>query len=268
MRKCTVAICGMHRSHTSLMASWLCACGLNIGHQLMPGGVGNPKGFYEDLDFVALHDEILEKNQLHALSVKQPIVIATKDRYQGRILIETRSQKSEPWGWKDPRTTLFLKDLWLPIVPDLKIVYIYRSASEVVDSLLYRDFQHALIETERMRWPTLRRLARQMTYTPRPPLNADHYTDQWLQYNKSGLDALSGIIKDNVIVTSLDHLLSRHEYIIEYIKQNWGIKLSTNDPNALYSPAPSRRRFHSGISKKYDRQTQEILDELNALTTI
>jgi hypothetical protein len=36
-------ILGMHRSGTSLFASWLDKCGINMGDKMLGAGVGNPK---------------------------------------------------------------------------------------------------------------------------------------------------------------------------------------------------------------------------------
>jgi hypothetical protein len=41
------------------------------------------------------------------------------------------------WGWKDPRTTLFL-DFWAEVVSDLQFLLLFRAPWEVVDSLFRR----------------------------------------------------------------------------------------------------------------------------------
>ena len=55
-------ITGMHRSGTSVVAAALASAGLHVGSRLMPGGRGNPRGHFEDLDFVSLHERILRAN--------------------------------------------------------------------------------------------------------------------------------------------------------------------------------------------------------------
>ena len=56
-----VAIVGMHRSGTSMVAKLLQRAGLNLGAEgdLMPPAEENPEGFYEHLGFVRLNDEVL-----------------------------------------------------------------------------------------------------------------------------------------------------------------------------------------------------------------
>ena len=47
-----IIIAGMHRSGTSLAASLLQSAGLDVGERLMEGNWSNPRGHFEDLDFV------------------------------------------------------------------------------------------------------------------------------------------------------------------------------------------------------------------------
>ena len=56
-----VAIAGMHRSGTSMVARLLQQCGLDLGptDQLLPPRPDNPEGFWEHAAFVALNDDIL-----------------------------------------------------------------------------------------------------------------------------------------------------------------------------------------------------------------
>jgi hypothetical protein len=44
------------------------------------------------------------------------------------------------WGWKDPRTCLFL-DFWEEIIPHANFLFVFRSPWQVVDSLLRRGHQ-------------------------------------------------------------------------------------------------------------------------------
>jgi hypothetical protein len=45
-------VTGMHRSGTSLTAAFLQAIGVDLGDKLLQGNYGNPKGYFEDVDFV------------------------------------------------------------------------------------------------------------------------------------------------------------------------------------------------------------------------
>jgi SAM-dependent methyltransferase len=132
-------ILGMHRSGTSLAASVLESAGLDIGNRLMMGNAWNPVGHFEDMDFVDFHRAALtglglgEEGWLTSdLPELSSDLIAT-----ARTLAEYRRQSDRPWGWKDPRTVLFLP-LWMSLIPDARFVIVYRAPWEVVDSLYAR----------------------------------------------------------------------------------------------------------------------------------
>ncbi|MCL2923050.1 MAG: sulfotransferase [Trichodesmium sp. MAG_R04] len=57
---------------------------------------------------------------------------AINDDFIKEIIV--KNSISGNWGWKEPRTTLFL-DFWSHLLPNAKFILIYRSPWEVVDSL-------------------------------------------------------------------------------------------------------------------------------------
>src|SRR6267142_2477971 len=58
-----VCIAGAHRSGTSMLTRLLHTCGLELGpeSELMPARADNPDGFWENLRFVAINDEVLNE---------------------------------------------------------------------------------------------------------------------------------------------------------------------------------------------------------------
>lgn len=58
-KKRIVVVLGMHRSGTSALTRALVAIGAGVGDNLLPAGHDNPKGFWEDKDFVTLNDRLL-----------------------------------------------------------------------------------------------------------------------------------------------------------------------------------------------------------------
>jgi hypothetical protein len=156
-----VIITGMHRSGTSLLASLLHRAGLHLGERLLGPGPGNRRGYFEDLDFVEFHDELFAALgttlYLDSPMRGQP---SGRDRARAAALIEARSPQPA-WGWKDPRTALFL-DFWLDQVPAARFVFVYREPAAVVDSLrrrrdppMYLQFRGA-VALERLGFPRFR----------------------------------------------------------------------------------------------------------------
>jgi hypothetical protein len=129
-----VAIAGMHRSGTSFVAEVLAASGLHLGPRLLAGDGGNPRGYFEDEDFLALQREALTR-ACPAGEVGWPDWGWTEaERLDGAVLDGYRdamaslaAQRRHPtlWGWKDPRTTLLL-DRWLDVIPDLRVLGVVR----------------------------------------------------------------------------------------------------------------------------------------------
>jgi Sulfotransferase family len=136
------AITGMHRSGTSAVASVLQRAGVEIGSQLIPGDAGNPHGYFEDEDFVRFHDELLARSGQRVLvqagARLQPP--RRQDVRRAEALIRRRCGAGL-WGWKDPRTALYL-DFWAERLPRAVFVFPFRGPFEVVLSLLRRGSGH------------------------------------------------------------------------------------------------------------------------------
>lgn len=131
-------IAGMHRSGTSFVSSMLKESGLNVGERLTDGAAANAKGFFENIDFVRLHANILKDQGLNPSGWTLEEKIEVSDEY--RKLAQTtvlENQQPTAWGWKDPRTTLFL-DFWNELLPEAKYLFVFRSPWEIVDSLFRR----------------------------------------------------------------------------------------------------------------------------------
>jgi len=134
-----VVITGMHRSGTSLTASILASAGLDIGSHLLGADAANHRGHFEDVDFLLLHQRILSANGVSPdgfMAAGDPAVPPLM-LTQARDFVETRRAKGVAWGWKEPRTVLFL-DFWRRLLPEARFVFVFRRPWEVLDSLFRR----------------------------------------------------------------------------------------------------------------------------------
>ena len=172
-----VAIAGMHRSGTSLIASMLGDAGVDLGRNFIAANLHNQRGYFEDRRVVDLHDAILAANGTdwaltdapHTLSVPGDLCDRARELSCERVNEARRrssvdsamgTPEASAWGWKDPRTTLFL-EFWLELLPSLTVVVPFRDAAGVVASLRRRrdlPLQHHF----RGAWP-LRKLGLPMT---------------------------------------------------------------------------------------------------------
>lgn len=140
-----VVITGMHRSGTSLVASYLASLGIGLGDRLLAADARNPHGYFEDADFRQLQGEILTDGTPGDDGGHRDWGWTENERLDrgrlahwtepARALAAARSGRPGLWGWKDPRTSLLL-DFWDEIL-DHRALYVllYRFPWEVADSM-------------------------------------------------------------------------------------------------------------------------------------
>jgi len=139
-------ITGMHRSGTSLTADLLRRVGVNLGDRLLPGSRGNIRGHFEDLEILEFHREILRSQGFHPDGWVRQSEIPVPETFvePAREIIGKKSQSSL-WGWKEPRTSLFL-EFWRELLPEAGFIFVYRSPWEVADSLYRRGTDRAVLD--------------------------------------------------------------------------------------------------------------------------
>jgi hypothetical protein len=140
-----VAVTGMHRSGTSMVARILAVCGLYLGEpdQLVPATATNPEGHFEHIDFLRVNKAVLAKllgswktpPRRWAWRVLGWRLAGLRD--EASLLVRSMEPHA-PWGWKDPRTSLTLP-FWLPLIPNLRLLACVRDPLAVAGSLEARD---------------------------------------------------------------------------------------------------------------------------------
>jgi hypothetical protein len=129
---------GMHRSGTSFLGRFLVASGIDMGDALLGPHPSNPHGHFEDMSFLNFHIDILRReNSGEDQWVFKKPGIRDADRALAAALLQARIQKGCPWGWKEPRTCLFL-DFWSALLPAAHFLFVFRHPSFVLDSLARR----------------------------------------------------------------------------------------------------------------------------------
>jgi len=154
-----ILILGMHRSGTSYLAHVMESLGVFIGDNLVGPEKGNPRGHFEAVPVLELHQKLLAARLSpdrrafdDGMLVQHPFEgDATPDEIrQGQDILDLL-RRPGLFGWKEPRTCLFL-DFWLELLPDAWAVGVYRHPLEIQQSLLRREhWDLALFPDQAMR---------------------------------------------------------------------------------------------------------------------
>lgn len=221
----------MHRSGTSLVAQWLNAMGMHLGNTFLEGNFSNEKGHFEDMDFLQLHRQILRENNLHpsGLRLIQNLVISDDQREKMKKLVIQKNSENNQWGWKEPRTCLFL-DEYNQIITRAKYLIVYRNFNEVINSLVKRDLKELRNKTEsgdiiRKGYYFLKYNIYRYFRTSKKQVE---YLKTTLRYYDKIITFLSGINKDDYILCRLEDFNEHHEQIFNKL-QNWGFQLTYMD---------------------------------------
>ncbi|MBM3790028.1 MAG: hypothetical protein FJW35_06710 [Acidobacteria bacterium] len=110
-----------------------------MGDRLFVDHHTNPQGHYEDMDFLELQRAELVRACGEDLLVTDEFKPSRDFLEAAAELVKKRREQhgDKPWGWKDPRTTLFLPQ-WRALLPHLRVVALVRDPQEVLNSLCRR----------------------------------------------------------------------------------------------------------------------------------
>lgn len=136
-----VCITGMHRSGTSMVANLLSSCGLHLGAEstLIGTSRDNLHGYWENREFVRINNGILSDfgsgwdypQRLSGEWHRNGSLLRYRERAEALL---KDFNDCEPWGWKDPRSSLTLP-FWLSLLPQTRVVICLRNPLEVIHSL-------------------------------------------------------------------------------------------------------------------------------------
>ncbi|MYN39861.1 hypothetical protein GTP55_10790 [Duganella sp. FT109W] len=260
-----LVIAGMHRSGTSLITHWLHDCGLQVGENLVGAGTGNVEGHFEDEGFFQLHQQILVDKGAHpdGLGPPETMTPTRQEQAQMHALITARNASFQQWGWKEPRTCLFL-DTYSALLPEAKYLVLLRDYQEVVHSLLKRDFSLLDNKYRGKSWPhrtAWKYFYRAMRLEQHRRKHRDRYLKAWLAYNQMILKTLRALPEDRYLVVSYQSMQSECAEVFSFLSSHWPFKLQYKQFSSVY-----RKEL---ISRKADvapaAVSPELLDQAQQL---
>ena len=153
-----VFVLGMHRSGTSVAARAMQMFGYSNGTKIMvPNEYQNPKGFFEDMDFMAFNEKLLASVDAIWSSVNiDPfgMVLPTVEQLpekmrelfpEGQELLKRLLSEHSKLALKDPRACR-LMPFWNAVCISLRVepssLIVFRQRSAVAQSLHRRDGMH------------------------------------------------------------------------------------------------------------------------------
>lgn len=229
MEQHVLIVTGMHRSGTSLITNWLFHCGLQVGESLVGANEGNKKGHYEDVEFLRLHEEILAANGYPTTGLihHKPIEISEYQLEKLKAVLEVKERHFDQWGWKEPRTCLFL-DTYRQLIPGAKYLVIIRDYAAVVNSLLKRDFdlidkkyRHRSFFTS-LKWKVFRKARKRAAYYRQ---YAAYYLKVWIDYNEHILHMLQNLPAKDYLVINYTMLERKDREVYTLLTDSWNFKL-------------------------------------------
>lgn len=242
-RSPVLVVAGMHRSGTSCVAELLASAGLALGDDLLEADARNPRGYFEDREIVEFHRRLLSAHGLADDGFVGDVRIEPTATFcdEALRLIEARRGLLRPWGWKDPRTVLFLR-LWCELVPDARYLFVYRPPWDVVDSLF-------------------RRGDRVFARNPRFALTV------WMAYNTRIRD-FARLHPDRVLVRELSQVVSDPEAVCDAVRNQLNVTLDrpwpTVHPALLSSADPEQAAFLAAAGP----ECVALLEELRVLAGV
>ncbi len=239
-RSPVLVVAGMHRSGTSCVAELLASAGLFLGDELLEADPRNPRGYFEDRGFVDFHRRLLSAHGLADDGFVGDVRIepAGTFREQALELVEARRSLLRPWGWKDPRSVLFLNS-WAELVPEARYCFVFRPPWDVVDSLF-------------------RRGDRVFSLNPRFALT------MWMHYNARIRD-FARAHPDRVLVRELAQVIRDPAAICDAVRNDLNITLDPPKPTvhpALLSTTDTERAAFLAAASP---ECVSLLDELRSL---
>jgi len=260
---------GMHRSGTSLIAQWMHKCGINMGDDLLEPNFDNEQGFYEDKDFYNLHVEILKDNSLSDTGVQgdlSDIDISTHFEERLRSNIRHKNSLRDQWGWKEPRTCMFL-DCYKKYIPEAKYLIVYRDPKQVVDSLLRRDVKTYNIRFKRQGIKGRIKAGLKEWYLKDTlKESAKNYIEKWVFYNQRILDFIEKRNREDYLIFNIKDIFRVEPLVFEKLQQ-WSFSFNQIDIGTIYDNQLMQHKISIFDEKLVENNTDigMIIDKYNNL---
>lgn len=198
----SIILTGMHRSGTSMFARFMHESGIKMGEAFYFDETSNKYGHYEDLDFLNLQrNELARQFNGEDYLVYEDFPVSLDFVKWSKKLYSEKSAKNtgKTWGWKDPRTTVFLHH-WRAIDRDAAFIFMVRKPEDVINSLC------RLLKTK---WSYKQKSI---------------YLKTYIYYNRQILIFLKKHQLKNMAVVGFDRLVENPEHVLSEVNTKIGFE--------------------------------------------
>lgn len=221
-------IVGMHRSGTSLVTQWVHRCGLHVGGRLLEENVGNQDGHFEDRDFLEVHTRFLLNRKVcgDGFISTSPKPLSEPELKELKALIAAKSHANIQWGWKEPRTCLFLPE-YRALIPSAFYLLVFRGYNDTVNSLVVRAhrYHEKKYRTKKglskLIWDLYKRKSLEHFFETR----AELYLKSWIHYNEQILNHVSVLPANRYLFVHYEDLFQNDAIYFDHLNQEWGFSL-------------------------------------------
>jgi len=255
-----VVVLGMHRSYTSLLSGWL-----HINGVPMYDPTGPIPPHHEDPEIVDMHNAFLASNGMDWMNAHAPFTDHDHHfRDHAQQILQRRNSSYTTWGWKDPRTCVVYDFLWKPILPEAKLIIIYRDPAEVVESLFVRKIlkrRHHLYVPDIIYGWHLRRHRAQYDLP---------YLICWNYYNQNLVRLAQAADPETVLVINAKELSAKEEALRQKLRTDWEIDFGTLPLSQLFQESTLERKPKPAIdvSSVVWQEAMQIYETLHSLRNI
>ena len=203
----------------------------------------NRKGHFEDNRIVQLHSNAIKKelpkSKGWVVSKNINLTFDQVERLELKALLKSYETKFDLWGWKDPRAVLFLK-CWKEIVPDLKVLMVWRSIDEVIASLIKRSI---------------------LSESKNTKINLFDAIKTWQVYNEKIIEFHRAFPEDSMVVP-LQEIIDGQDELLSQISKKFGFSLELNCIQGVYEEQllSSRKKSYLVLLPKVRKISQELND--------
>ena len=241
-------ITGMHRSNASVITQWLRKCGLETGNDLP--GMNEPDEYrhFEDVDFLDAHKAILKSHRLpdngFTASPLNPLSYNERDRLKDIVFY--KNQFNRQWGWKDPRTCLFL-ETYRQLIPDAFYLVVWRDYQSVVCSLINQVYRQAEKKYTARKGVTKfiwDRLVKKRQLKVLCKKHCQSFLKTWITYNQAILHHIGSLPENNYIITEHTALYKNDKPVFQYLTDSWGFALRFCSFKSVYKEMLLNKSFN------------------------